>query len=119
MQRSFDFELLLTILRSNLSGSSDQVIAEESLKLRFDREEDTIKLKEPLLDRVTGAVSIIGQQNLSPSEAPANARDLFMVTEAIRSILTTSVDPQETPGCKRQAKKNKSRSGLSLIYLAD
>ena len=91
-QSSFDFELLLTILRSSLLGSSDEVIAEESLRLRFDREENTIELKEPLLDRVTGIMSTIGQQNLSPSEAPANARDLFMVTEAIRSILTTSID---------------------------
>ena len=91
-QSSVDFELLLTILRSSLSGSSDQIIAEESLKLRFDREEDTIKLKEPFLDRVTGAVSIIGQQNFSPKEAPANARDLFMVTKGIRSILTTAID---------------------------
>ena len=84
--------MLLTILRSSLLGSSDEVIAEESLRLRFDREENTIELKEPLLDRVTGVMSTIGQQNLSPSEAPANARDLFMVTEAIRSILTISID---------------------------
>ena len=86
-ESSFDFELVVSIIRSSILGSTEQTITRESVKLRYDRDSDVVNLREPFLVGLKRLVPTINEENLSSDEASASARDLSIIGQVFRSTL--------------------------------
>ena len=86
-ESSFDFELVVSIARGSILRSTEQIIAQESVKLRYDREADVVILREPILDGLKRLIPAINEENLSSNETPANARDLSIISRVFKAIL--------------------------------
>ena len=84
---SFDFELIVSIVRSGILGSMEQIIAQESVKLRYERDAEVVSLREPFLIELQRLIPAMNEENLSSNVAPASARDLSVVSQVFKSIL--------------------------------
>jgi hypothetical protein len=90
---SLNFDLEITLQRvDRLKGIVEEIINKDSIKLRFDSEENRIKLREPLNERLGKLISRMNMRNLTPNETSASARDLAFISAGLRSILGSSVD---------------------------
>jgi hypothetical protein len=83
---SIDFDLKISFLSNG--GLRENV--EKTIELRFDREKNRIKLREPLLNQLTNFRSRLNYKNISFSESSASARDLAYITASFRSVLESS-----------------------------
>ena len=86
-QSSFDFELVISIVQNDVLGSARRVIAQNSLKLRYDESNDSMSLREPLIDDLRRLIPSITEANLSSNEAVASARDLSVISQIFKSTL--------------------------------
>ena len=86
-QSSFDFELVISIVQNDVLGSARRVIAQNSLKLRYDESNDSMSLREPLIDDLRRLIPSITEENLSSNETVASARDLSVISRIFKSIL--------------------------------
>jgi len=84
---SFDFELVISIVQNDVLGSARRVIAQNSLKLRYDESNDSMSLREPLIDDLRRLIPSITEENLSSNETVASARDLSVISQIFKSIL--------------------------------
>ena len=84
---SFDLELVISVVQNGISGSAQRVIAQNSLKLRYDEDNDALSLREPLLDELRRLIPAINEENLSSNEATASARDLSVISQVLKSSL--------------------------------
>ena len=84
---SFDFELVISIVQNDVLGSARRVIAQNSLKLRYDESNDSMSLREPLIDNLRRLIPSITEENLSSNETVASARDLSVISQIFKSIL--------------------------------
>ena len=84
---SFDFELVISIVQNDVLGSARRVIAQNSLKLRYDESNDSMSLREPLIDGLRRLIPGITEENLSSNETVASARDLSVISQIFKSIL--------------------------------
>ena len=84
---SFDFELVISIVQNDVLGSARRVIAQNSLKLRYDESNDSMSLREPLIDNLRRLIPSITEANLSSNEAVASARDLSVISQIFKSTL--------------------------------
>ena len=83
---STDFDLKISFLSNGgLKENSEKII-----KMRFDRENNRIKLREPLLTQLTNFTSRINYKNISFNESSSSARDLAYITASLRSVLESS-----------------------------
>ena len=83
---SIDFDLEISFLRTG--GLRENF--EKTIELRFDREENRIKLREPLLNQLTNFTSRLNYKNISFNESSSSARDLAHITASFRSIIESS-----------------------------
>ena len=86
-QSSFDFELVISIVQNDVLGSARRVIAQNSLKLRYNEDNDSMSLREPLIDDLRRLIPSITEANLSSNEAVASARDLSVISQIFKSTL--------------------------------
>ena len=86
-QSSFDFELVISIVQNDVLGSARRVIAQNSLKLRYDESNDSMSLREPLIDDLRRLIPSITEENLSSNETVASARDLSVISQIFKSTL--------------------------------
>ena len=86
-QSSFDFELVISIVQNDVLGSARRVIAQNTLKLRYDESNDSMSLREPLIDDLIRLIPSITEENLSSNETVASARDLSVISQIFKSIL--------------------------------
>ena len=86
-QSSFDFELVISIVQNDVLGSARRVIAQNTLKLRYDESNDSMSLREPLIDDLRRLIPSITEANLSSNEAVASARDLSVISQIFKSTL--------------------------------
>ena len=84
---SFDFELVISIVQNDVLGSARRVIAQNSLKVRYDEDNDSMSLREPLIDGLRRLIPSITEENLSSNETVASARDLSVISQIFKSIL--------------------------------
>ena len=84
---SFDFELVISIVHNDVLGSARRVIAQNSLKLRYDESNDSMSLREPLIDDLRRLIPSITEENLSSNETVASARDLSVISQIFKSTL--------------------------------
>ena len=84
---SFDFELVISIVQNDVLGSARRVIAQNSLKVRYDEDNDSMSLREPLIDDLRRLIPSITEENLSSNETVASARDLSVISQIFKSIL--------------------------------
>lgn len=91
-ESSFNFELVVSLARSGSLGSAEQIIAQESVKLRYDRDSDVVILREPFLDGLKRLIPVINEENLSSNEVPATARDLSIISQVFKSVLEQAAD---------------------------
>ena len=84
---SFDFELVISIVHNDVLGSARRVIAQNSLKVRYDEDNDSMSLREPLIDGLRRLIPSITEENLSSNETVASARDLSVISQIFKSIL--------------------------------
>ena len=84
---SFDFELVISIVHNDVLGSARRVIAQNSLKVRYDEDNDSMSLREPLIDDLRRLIPSITEENLSSNETVASARDLSVISQIFKSIL--------------------------------
>ena len=84
---SFDFELVILIVQNDVLGSARRVIAQNSLKLRYDESNDSMSLREPLIDNLRRFIPSITEENLSSNETVASARDLSVISQIFKSTL--------------------------------
>ena len=83
---STDFDLKISFLSNGgLKENSEKII-----EMRFDRENNRIKLREPLLTQLTNFTSRINYKNISFNESSSSARDLAYITASLRSVLESS-----------------------------
>ena len=69
---SLNFDVEITLQRvDSLKGVVEEVVSKTVIKLWFDREENKIKLREPLTERLTRLVSRIDIRDLTPNETSA------------------------------------------------
>ena len=85
---SIDFDLKISFLRNG--GLRENF--EKTIELRFDREENRIKLREPLLNQLTNFTSRLNYKNISINESSSSARDLAHITASFRSIIESSTE---------------------------
>ena len=85
---SIDFDLEISFLRTG--GLRENF--EKTIELRFDREENRIKLREPLLNQLTNFTSRLNYKNISFNESSSSARDLAHITASFRSIIESSTE---------------------------
>ena len=85
---SIDFDLKISFLRNG--GLRENF--EKTIELRFDREENRIKLREPLLNQLTNFTSRLNYKNISFNESSSSARDLAHITASFRSIIDSSTE---------------------------
>ena len=85
---SIDFDLKISFLRNG--GLRENF--EKTIELRFDREENRIKLREPLLNQLTNFTSRLNYKNISFNESSSSARDLAHITASFRSIIESSTE---------------------------
>ena len=85
---SIDFNLKISFLRNG--GLRENF--EKTIELRFDREENRIKLREPLLNQLTNFTSRLNYKNISFNESSSSARDLAHITASFRSIIESSTE---------------------------
>jgi hypothetical protein len=86
-----DFDLKISFL-------SDEGLKENFVKiieLRFDREGNRIKLREPLLSKLTNFASRRNNKNISSNESFSSAQDLAYITAGFRSVLALSTEKIE------------------------
>ncbi|MDB0052004.1 hypothetical protein N9F57_03890 [Gammaproteobacteria bacterium] len=83
---SIDFDLKISFLRNG--GLKENV--EKTIELRFDREKNRIKIREPLLNQLTNFTSRLNYKNISFNEASSSARDLAHITASFKSVLESS-----------------------------
>ena len=86
-QSSFDFELVISIVQNDVLGSARRVIAQNTLKLRYDESNDSMSLREPLIDDLRRLIPSITEENLSSNETVASARDLSVISQIFKSTL--------------------------------
>ena len=84
---SFDFELVISIAQSDVLGSARRIIAQNSLKLRYNEDNDSMSLREPLIDDLRRLIPNITEENLSSNETVASARDLSVISQTFKSTL--------------------------------
>ena len=84
---SFDFELVISIVQNDVLGSARRVIAQNTLKLRYDESNDSMSLREPLIDDLRRLIPSITEENLSSNETVASARDLSVISQIFKSTL--------------------------------
>ena len=84
---SFDFELVISIVHNDVLGSARRVIAQNSLKVRYDEDNDSMSLREPLIDGLRRLIPSITEENLSSNETVASARDLSVISQIFKSTL--------------------------------
>ncbi len=85
---SFDFELVISIVQNDIVGSARRVIAQNSLKLRYNQDDDSMSLREPLLDDLRRLIpSFTEEKNLSSNQMVASARDLSVISQIFKSTL--------------------------------
>ena len=84
---SFDFELVISIVHNDVLGSARRVIAQNSLKVRYDEDNESMSLREPLIDDLRRLIPSITEENLSSNETVASARDLSVISQIFKSIL--------------------------------
>ena len=90
---SFDFEIEFSFRHvDGLGENSERIMSKRAIKLRFDREENKIRLREPLVDRIANFASRFNTQNLSLGDPSASAQDLALISANFRSILSDSMD---------------------------
>jgi len=85
---AIDFDL-------KISFSSDGGLKENTgkiIELRFDRGENRIKLREPLLNQLTNFAARLNNKNISFNESSSSARDLAHITASFRSVLESSTE---------------------------
>ena len=83
---SIDFDLKISFL--NNGGLRENV--EKTIELRFDRENNRIKVREPLLNQLTNFTSRLNYKNISFNESSSSARDLAHITASFKSVLESS-----------------------------
>lgn len=83
---SIDFDLKISFLSNG--GLRENV--EKIIELRFDRDNNKIKLREPLLNQLTNFTSRLNYKNISFNESSSSARDLAYITASFRSVLESS-----------------------------
>jgi hypothetical protein len=83
---SIDFDLKISFLSNG--GLRENV--EKTIELRFDRENNRIKLREPLLNQLTNFTSRLNYKNISFNESSSSARDLAHITASFKSVLESS-----------------------------
>jgi hypothetical protein len=89
--RNFDLEIILQRVDS-LSGVVEEIVNKKLIKLWFDSEENRVKLRKPLTERLTKMVSRIDMRDVIPVETSASARDLAFISASLRSVLGASVE---------------------------
>jgi hypothetical protein len=83
---SINFDLKISFLSNGgLRGN-----VEKTIELRFDRENNSIKLREPLLNQLTNFTSRLNYKNISFNESSSSARDLAYITASFKSVLESS-----------------------------
>jgi len=85
---SIDFDLKISFLSNG--GLRENV--EKTIELRFDREKNRIKLREPLLNQLTNFAARLNNKNISFNESSSSARDLAHITASFRSVLESSTE---------------------------
>ena len=85
---SIDFDLKISFLSNGgLRGNRERTIG-----LRFDREKNRIKLREPLLNKLTNFASRLNNRNISLNESFSSAQDLAYITASFRSVIESSTE---------------------------
>ena len=84
---SIDFEIVISIVHNDVLGAARRVIAQNSLKVRYDEDNDSMSLREPLIDDLRRLIPSITEENLSSNETVASARDLSVISQIFKSIL--------------------------------
>ena len=84
---SFDFDLIISVVENDILGSSERVITQNLLSLRYDQDSNAISLREPFIEGLRLLIPSIYEENLSSDEAPASARDLSAISQAFKSSL--------------------------------
>lgn len=85
---SIDFDLKISFISNGSLREND----ERTIELRFDREKNRIKLREPLLDKLTNFASRLNNRNISLNESYSSAQDLAYITASFRSVLESSTE---------------------------
>ena len=85
---SVDFDLKISFL----SNGGLKKSFEKTIELRFDRENNRIKLREPLLNQLTNFTSRLNYKNISFNESSSSARDLAHITASFGSIIESSTE---------------------------
>lgn len=88
---NFDLEIILQRVDS-LSGVVEEIVSKKLINLWFDSEENRIKLRKPLTQRLAKLVSRIDMRDVIPDETSASARDLAFISASLRSVLGASVE---------------------------
>ena len=83
---SINFDLKISFLSTR--GLKENF--EKTIELRFDRENNSIKLREPLLNQLTNFTSRLNYKNISFNESSSSARDLAYITASFKSVLESS-----------------------------
>ena len=65
---------------------------ERTIGLRFDREKNRVKLREPLLNKLTNFASRLNNRNISLKESSSSAQDLAYITASFRSVIKSSIE---------------------------
>lgn len=111
---SIDFDLTISFI----SSGSLRKNGERTIELRFDREKNRIKLREPLLNKLTNFASRFNNRNISSNESYSSAQDLAYITASFRSVLESST---EQINCEVEELKtylvNGDRAGGATIKL--
>jgi len=85
---SVDFDLKISFLGNG--GSRENF--EKTIELRFDRENNRIKLRQPLLNQLANLTSRLNYKNISFTKSSSSARDLAYITASFRSIIESSTE---------------------------
>ena len=85
---AIDFDLEISFS----SGGGLKENFRKIIELRFDREKNRIKLREPLLNQLTNFAARLNNKNISFNESSSSARDLAHITASFRSVLESSTE---------------------------
>ena len=86
-ESSFDFDLVISVVQNDISGSMQRVITQNSLKFRYDEDNNAMSLREPFIDELRRLIPAIKEENLSSNEMVASARDLSVISQVLKFSL--------------------------------
>ena len=106
---SLDFELEFSFRHADrMVENAERIVSKRVIKLRFDRKENKIRLREPLVDRIANFASRFNTQDLAFGEPSASAQDLAFISANFRSVL---LDATEQISCEVEELKTYRAEG--------